>query len=661
MTALLAVLAGGCSTPTVGGPCDVFEIDGQPGQACGQQLYFPTGLAIDKAATRLYVSNGNADLRYAGGTVQAIDLTAFQCAYGYARRGTWDTTSCDLSKAQWSLLKCAMDYAQSGTDGFGAIPDGCDAATLNQIYTDANKARVGRNGLCRADLLDPAIIECDEQLLIAGALTHGGSPNHGSVRVGNFAGTVRLQPKVGGGATGRLWLAVRGDPSITYININDPLAAGAMDPHELDCGASTEPNLGLPEQCKTQQITVRDFHDSLHPECSKDANMCVNIPAEPFGIAFDEGSYESPGNGICYDGSPCDNANPCLEGACLTVGQCKIVEGRGPDACLTTEFCRNNVKDPNKPLDSYCMYGVCPNRARCASNVDCAGSGTCRFARGTRYQHVLVSHLLTGEVTLIDASVANPASTADVHPTEPVVLDVRGVGFSGDSAGRALGFGLAAREPGNPRSLWYATSRNNARIALFRVGFSNVLLPFSLVPLVGPFNAGDDVRDITFDPCTDRGPGNAGCRAFAIQNHPPSLFTIDTRIDPLRVPAGSPQNVITDAVSVCQAPSHLAFQSIADPLGGPRRNRVYVLCYGANQMAVVDPDLSLLVDSVLVGRGPNEIVFNFDGDAAPADEPRAFVTNFLDNSISVVDLQPGSRFENHVVARIGFTEPPRLQ
>ena len=85
---------------------------------------------------------------------------------------------------------------------------------------------------------------------------------------------------------------------------------------------------------------------------------------------------------------------------------------------------------------------------------------------------------------------------------------------------------------------------------------------------------------------------------------------------------------------------------------------MYVLCYAANQMAVVDPDLAALVDSVLVGRGPNEIVFNFGSGESAVSDPRAFVTNFLDNSISVVDLQPGSRYENHVIARIGFTEPP---
>ncbi len=62
-----------------------------------------------------------------------------------------------------------------------------------------------------------------------------------------------------------------------------------------------------------------------------------------------------------------------------------------------------------------------------------------------------------------------------------------------------------------------------------------------------------------------------------------------------------PQNTVSDIVTVCQGPSHLAFRRYTDPFGGPARNRVYVLCYSANQMAVVDPDRAQLVDQVLVG------------------------------------------------------------
>src|SRR5437867_2713248 len=57
------------------------------------QLYFPVGLAYDTVARAdghldryLYVSNGNADLRFGGGLVQLVDVRRFECAvYRYCQ------------------------------------------------------------------------------------------------------------------------------------------------------------------------------------------------------------------------------------------------------------------------------------------------------------------------------------------------------------------------------------------------------------------------------------------------------------------------------------------------------------------------------------------------------------------------------------------------
>ena len=86
---------------------------------------------------------------------------------------------------------------------------------------------------------------------------------------------------------------------------------------------------------------------------------------------------------------------------------------------------------------------------------------------------------------------------------------------------------------------------------------------------------------------------------------------------------------------------------------------------------VVDPDRPGVDDTVFSGfGGPTDLTFNFpsfgDVDAsgnktsptvvtqlAPA---HAYVTNYTESTISVVDLQPGSPTENRVIARLGF--PP---
>src|SRR4051794_4440854 len=43
------------------------------------RLFFPTGLALDPKDAVLYVTNGNVDIRYNGGTLSAIDLEEFHC------------------------------------------------------------------------------------------------------------------------------------------------------------------------------------------------------------------------------------------------------------------------------------------------------------------------------------------------------------------------------------------------------------------------------------------------------------------------------------------------------------------------------------------------------------------------------------------------------
>jgi DNA-binding beta-propeller fold protein YncE len=86
---------------------------------------------------------------------------------------------------------------------------------------------------------------------------------------------------------------------------------------------------------------------------------------------------------------------------------------------------------------------------------------------------------------------------------------------------------------------------------------------------------------------------------------------------------------------------------------------------------VVDPDRAGVDETILVGRGPNDFAFNFssvnpdgsldtDLDVQPIHK-RAYVTDYTESTISVIDLDPGSMTENRVVARIGLPSPPVIQ
>jgi YVTN family beta-propeller protein len=97
--------------------------------------------------------------------------------------------------------------------------------------------------------------------------------------------------------------------------------------------------------------------------------------------------------------------------------------------------------------------------------------------------------------------------------------------------------------------------------------------------------------------------------------------------------------------------------------GAPSRKatRVYVTCFQSNQIMVVDPDLSVVTDTILVGRGPNDLVFSDGPSITGGSRPRrGFVTNFSEMTIGVIDLEPGSITENRMIARIGVPVPPPL-
>jgi YVTN family beta-propeller protein len=494
-----------------------------------KQLYFPVGLAYDAVPRTdghvdryLYVSNGNADLRFGGGTVQIVDVRRFECAV-------------------WR-------YCQSHDcpDTLKIDPICDDDAVIDAdvaFQPSANEAE------CQPDPLDPSVIDCDETPFIVGNAT---------VRVGNFAGGIRLLKT--GAEERRLFVSVRGDPSITWMDVHlGGLRIGSEPPPPLlDCFDSGTKVASPPAPGCHESHVLFNFSCTGRPGCNVEF---PTIPSEPFGMRLDSGAL-----------------------------------------------------------------------------VD-----------GTPYARLLVSALSTGQVTLIDALGGNADS---------MIRNVSAAFFQADSSGRHGAFALAPQHAHDPTSSWYMTSNLQPTIATFRVANAEVIVPSISFSFGGAFAIGSDVRDIQFEP--------GGNRAFLTENNPPSLLVLDTRTTDMRNP-GQPLNQLVDIVNVCQTPSHMGVRRamVAGAPGTPARLKtdVYVVCFLSNQVMVVDPDAPGVEDTILVGRGPNEVVFNF-GDSDDPDAPltpparRAFVSQYSEMSIAVIDVDPGSPTRNRMVARIGKPLPP---
>ena len=495
------------------------------------QFYFPSGIAMDPGGQYAYIANANADLRYGGGTVMVADMRAFEC----------------------TVAEFALANGLSSTP----LPAICgDPAAYDKL---AGKA------MCRTDPLDPSIIDCDETQFIK---------QNSTVKIGNFAGSIRLLPDPANPNHSRLFVAVRGDPSITWIDVRYP-----------DGTSGAPPTVDVPGllQCVTDP-------SSLNKRKGYDPNS--NTTSSP---------------------TVCD-----------------------PDHLVQNYFCQglptcvlNNIDQTNKTQLPTEPFGMALDAA---------------------HQRLLVSHLATGQVSLIYGAVGNqPGSLLTDTPT---LQSTSQPFFPADPSGRHGAFSLAPQHPDDPQTLWYMSSSVNSQLATFRVAQAGLIVPALAFSIGASFANGTDVRDIAFD--------NDGNRAFVTENNPPSMLVIDTHTTPQN--GGGPLNVVTDIVDVCQTPSHLKPFHL-DRLGAPgtpvqRKTKVVVVCFLSSQIMVVDPDRVAVDDTVISGLGgPDDIAFNFTDDETTLTLPRhGYVTNFTESTVSVVDLDPQSPTRNRVIARLGF--PP---
>ena len=82
------------------------------------------------------------------------------------------------------------------------------------------------------------------------------------------------------------------------------------------------------------------------------------------------------------------------------------------------------------------------------------------------------------------------------------------------------------------------------------------------------------------------------------------------------------------------------------PSGPGGSEMAYVPCFGTNKLWVIDVDSWLPSAIIEVGQGP------YDVSAVMGEKMRGYVTNFLDHSVSVLDLDPASPYYHTRIAEI---------
>jgi DNA-binding beta-propeller fold protein YncE len=85
-------------------------------------------------------------------------------------------------------------------------------------------------------------------------------------------------------------------------------------------------------------------------------------------------------------------------------------------------------------------------------------------------------------------------------------------------------------------------------------------------------------------------------------------------------------------------------------------DRIYVSCFNDGTVWVLDPSDApeVTVDAVIeAGEGPYAL-------ATAPTRNKLYVTNFLEQTIAVIDISPTSPLRNRVVLRIGIPVPPTV-
>ncbi len=258
---------------------------------------------------------------------------------------------------------------------------------------------------------------------------------------------------------------------------------------------------------------------------------------------------------------------------------------------------------------------------------------------------LFVGHLRGGFLSAIDLTAT------------PTLVGSFGTIFPGDVNGSLGVTSLTVTASGVNTGHIFATSRFLPRAGAF--------IPISdgdpsVNPDPGPVflaNAGDafvspllgaEVRGIQVIPGVNR--------TYLLQRSPPALVGFDTL---------GGQNVASDVVEMCQGPTFLHMSPPYRPtsvLTGATDTdtdkMLFVSCFEAGEVYVVDPYTPQIVSIIEVGRGPAGLTFSCeDPPDCVAAPKRAYVVGFGANNVSVIDLDEHSPTLYHVIERIGFPSP----
>lgn len=245
----IALLAGAAA---LAGPVGCFTL-GEGLDPPLRELYYPTAVVTSPGQRALYIVNSDFDIQYTGGTVQALDLESLRACTGRLARNL----------AAGLSAETACGDLQLGINADSVLVPG----PCRPIPADGPVACLLTDDPATTDLVEG---------LVPGPLIRT------SRIIGAFASSATLVTNpapAAGETTARLFVAVRGDPSITVFDTDNDATDPAADPFRLECAAEGTDDLGGGGRCGNAARAGLNAYESAR---------LLTLPVEPVGIAVSD-------------------------------------------------------------------------------------------------------------------------------------------------------------------------------------------------------------------------------------------------------------------------------------------------------------------------------------------------------------------------------------
>lgn len=243
----------------------------------GAGLYFPAGTVLDPRVSAdtparwMFVLNANSDLVYNAGTLVPVDLERFFKEWmrdpaacfkrkdvdgdGIAETEDGDAEACQPGRPPGEVKKSA-DAPWTSWPEVGDVGDEPTPGVP-----------------CRHNALKPQIIECEDTYFIE---------EETLVQIGNFGTSLRgwtsAIPRPGEPEDrAKLLVAVRGDPSITLIDVSGPLD----EPPVLRCGDGPSSGMYDPRRCAGDSLLKRIRNDPDGTRIDTEPATILATPGDP--------------------------------------------------------------------------------------------------------------------------------------------------------------------------------------------------------------------------------------------------------------------------------------------------------------------------------------------------------------------------------------------